>query len=91
MRAALRLAPASKDLKLSPVFSAATVFSRALSPIGHWSLTTITNHRAFVNSSSSCSYIYQAIEMPATWCPIIIAFRWAFTAHQAVIRGGAPV
>lgn len=62
------------DLKLSPMFSVTTVFSGALSPIGHWSLTTIINRRAFVSCSSSCSYMYRAIEIPPTWCPIIMDF-----------------
>lgn len=54
------------DLKLSPVFSAAAVFSCTLSPIGHCSLTTIIKCEALVSCSSSCSYICRAIEMSPT-------------------------
>lgn len=70
------------DLKLSPVFSAAAVFSYTLSPTGHCPLTMMINHRPIASPSSSCSYVYRAIEILPPWCPIITGFAGLRTPRR---------
>lgn len=66
------------DLKLSPVFSAATVFSCTLSPIGHCSLTTIINCESFVFVYLPCDR--DVAHLMPHYYGLTIS-RWAFTAQ----------